>query len=175
MGVYSASVSDSVMDANLSFLRREGEEEKNEHLSVDGAASRGGWRVEGVGVREGPKRGGISATDPTEVRLFFMGRGGEASVSSSGGEACLTFLVGDRGGRIKEHLTGACGRVGAADMGGRGEGRAGENEVSIIPETWREEGAGTYEQSSPDIPAAGRGKTGTGWESKVVESWGDWG
>ena len=126
MGVYNASVSDSVMDANLSFLGREGEEEKNEHLSVDGAASRGGWRVEGVGVREGPKRGGISATDPTEVRLFFMGRGGEASVSSSRGEACLTFLVGERGGEIKEHLTVAAATAARGEKGNEEGGRSRE-------------------------------------------------
>ena len=86
----------------------------------------------------------------------------------------MTFLVEGRGRRERGHLTGARGRVRAADTGGRGEGR-GETEDSFKPETWREEGAGTYEQSSPDIPAAGRGKTGTGGESKIVESWRDWG
>ena len=117
MGVYNASVSDSVMDANLSFLGREGEEEKNEHLSVDGAASRGGWRVEGVGVREGPKRGGISATDPTEVRLFFMGRGGEARPYPRGR---------GRVTRLEE----------------RGGGGWGGTEASAGPETWGTVGTG---------------------------------
>ena len=86
-GVYNASVSDSVMDANLSFLGREGEGEKEEHLFREGAASRGGWGGVGDGVGEGPRGGGVSETDPTEVRLFFLGRGGDAPASSSGGEA----------------------------------------------------------------------------------------